>query len=138
MMGRKMGVVFYLLFNLAHSISAQQLYIDSDGPLAVYQEINNSLIQQNPRKALKEFRNVKMKYLKKGRENELAEKYFGMALGLALNGYYQKSIRFHKKAIRMHEKYQHNTSLEMSINLGLTYHLAGKDRKAKRILGESI
>jgi tetratricopeptide (TPR) repeat protein len=111
----------------------------SDEPVShLYQEINNSLPAHNPKTALRSFKRVVNYYIQHGRASELPERYFGMALGLALNGHYRKSIRYHKKAITLHHKYRKDDPLEISINLGLTYYLAGKDRKAKRILGDAI
>lgn len=78
----------------------------------------------------KDFRNVP--------KEELAETYFAIAFNLALSGDYRQSIRFHKKAIRMHKKFHDTDPLEINLNLGLTYHLAGKMRKARKYIGDNF
>lgn len=65
-----------------------------------------------------------------------AENYFGKALALALNGDYRQSIYYHRKALKAHRRYYHEESLEITINLGLTFQLAGREKKARRILRE--
>ena len=89
-----------------------------------------------PKDALTQFKEVVDFYKKQGRNDELPQAYFGMALGLALNGHYKESIRYHKKAMRVHKKYRQEEPLEIEMNLGLTYSLAGKTKKAKKILGQ--
>jgi tetratricopeptide (TPR) repeat protein len=117
--------------------STAQVIMVSTEPVQLYEVINNSLEYNKPKTALQSFKKVIAFYKQEGRSSELPEKYFGMALGLALNGYYKESIRYHKKAIRQHHRYREGEPLEISINLGLTYYLAGQKRKAKRILGDT-
>ncbi len=127
---------FILLLPL--TIRAQQVVVSSANPECLYREINYSLLHHHPKVALRAFKKIVDFYCDEKRGDELPEKYFGMALGLALNGYYKESISYHKKAIRLHHRYRKGEPLEISINLGLTYYLAGKEKKAKRILGDSI
>jgi tetratricopeptide (TPR) repeat protein len=115
--------------------SGQQVISAANEPVALYQEINNALATDQPKLALEHFRKIVTLYEEQGRFSELPQTYFGMALGLALNGNYKESIRYHKKAIRAHKKFRKDEPLEIIINLGLTYTLAGKDRKARKILG---
>jgi tetratricopeptide (TPR) repeat protein len=132
--------IFYLSIIMLLPLVAdcQTILASSDEPMVLYQDINNSLSCSRPKQALHSFRKVVDFYSSRDKKNELPEKYFGMALALALSGYYKESIRYHKKAIRLHRRYRTDEPLEISINLGLTYYLAGKDRKARRILGDSI
>lgn len=97
-----------------------------------------SLSFDNPSQVCKIFKEAVRSDKKSGDYQQISEKYFALALGLALNGHYKRSIRFHKKAIRIHERFRDDDPLEIELNLGLTYHLAGKTKKAKRILGETI
>jgi tetratricopeptide (TPR) repeat protein len=120
------------------SLCAQHVLFSSGDADCLYQEINHSLLNHDPKLALKTFKKVADFYAKANAKEELPEKYFGMALGLALNGYYKQSIAYHKKAIRLHRKYKKGEPMEISINLGLTYYLAGKEKKARRILGDTI
>jgi tetratricopeptide (TPR) repeat protein len=120
------------------TLRAQHVILTSADADCLYQEINHSLLSNDPKFALRTFKKLVDIYAESNRKEELPEKYFGMALGLALNGFYKESIAYHKKAIRLHHKYRKGEPLEISINLGLTYYLAGKEKKAKRILGNSI
>jgi tetratricopeptide (TPR) repeat protein len=115
-------------------LSAQTLITASNEPGVLYEQINAALEKDNLRQAIDDFQAVIAYYESQGREQELPEKYFGMALVLALNGHYTESIKFHKKAIRMHRKFSPYHPTEIFINLGLTYELAGKYRKAKKWL----
>jgi tetratricopeptide (TPR) repeat protein len=117
-------------------VCGQQIITASSEPLDLYHDINNALATDHPRDAIQTFRKVISFYEGNGREMDLPESYFGMALALALNGHYKESIRFHKKAIRCHRKYRGTEPTEILINLGLTYLLAGKDHKARRFLGD--
>jgi tetratricopeptide (TPR) repeat protein len=104
-------------------------------PTSLYQKANESLSAGDTRNAILIFDQVVTFYEEKGRENELPESYLGMALSFALNGNYSESIRYHKKALRAHHKYRCDESaLEIELNLGLAYQLAGKERKAKKYL----
>ena len=69
-------------------------------------------------------------------DQRLAENYFGKALAFALNGEYRQSIYYHRKALKAHSRFYHEDSLEITINLGLTFQLAGREKKARRILRE--
>jgi tetratricopeptide (TPR) repeat protein len=123
----------FFLFPLI--VSGQQIITAANEPLVIYGQIHNALASDNPKQAIEEFKNVVAFIESQGRENELPERYFGMALALALNGNYKESITYHKKAIRLHKKYRNDEPLEIYMNLGLTYTLAGKPRKARKILG---
>lgn len=101
-------------------------------------EINHSVEQDRTREAVKKFKAMIAQCKSSENECQVVETYFGFALALALNGNYSQSIRYHKKAIRLHKKLHNNEPLEMYINLGLTYYLADKDRKARKILGNTI
>jgi tetratricopeptide (TPR) repeat protein len=126
---------YLLLLFLPLAGSAQTIITASNEPLALYQAINNALATDRPKLALEHFKKIVCLYEEQGRSSELPQTYFGMALGLALNGHYKESIRYHKKAIRAHKKFRNDEPLEIIMNLGLTYTLAGKERKAKKILG---
>lgn len=129
---KKFCLFSFVVFPLA--LSAQPIITASTEPIGLYEQINNSMASDNPKKAIKEFKSVIDFYESHGRANELPQSYFGMALVLALNGNYKESIRYHKKAIKIHKKYRKDSPTEIYINLGLTYELAGKNRRAKRLL----
>jgi tetratricopeptide (TPR) repeat protein len=116
-------------------VMSQSVYSASSEPLATYHDINKALSADDTKQALRLFDKIIAYYESSGENAMLADSYFGMALALALNGDYRHSIRYHKKAIKAHHKFKQGEPIEMSINLGLTYQLAGKQRKAKRILG---
>jgi tetratricopeptide (TPR) repeat protein len=126
-----------LLF-LVSTISgfAQQVSVESPAqPFGLYKEANQSLSIGDTKNAILIYDKLVDFYQQEGRQNELPESYLGMALSFALNGNYDESIRYHKKALRAHHRYKSNeSSLEIELNLGLAYQLAGKDRKAKRYL----
>jgi|GEM_PF-6040051 len=133
---RIMKSLYLILFALLPLIvSGQQIITASNEPMELYQHINNALAIDQPKDAIQIFKKVIAFYEEEGREMNLPESYFGMALALALNGHYRESIRYHKKAIRCHRKYRNEEPTEIFINMGLTYVLAGKDRKARRYLG---
>jgi tetratricopeptide (TPR) repeat protein len=101
----------------------------------LYHQINESLSENKPKQAIQHFKKVIEFYVQEKREQEIPENYFGIALAFAFSGHYKESIRYHKKAIRAHRKYRSKDEpVEMMINLGLTYELAGKNRKAKRLM----
>ncbi|HYG02706.1 MAG TPA: tetratricopeptide repeat protein [Chryseosolibacter sp.] len=126
-----LALIFVPLF-----VAGQGNSILSEEPLITYASINNSLLLENTARAIGDFERMLAGSVDKTNIQKLAEDYFGMALALALNGNYRESIYYHRKALRAHRKAYHEKSLEMTINLGLTYQLAGKDKKARRILGE--
>jgi tetratricopeptide (TPR) repeat protein len=104
-------------------------------PSTLYREANESLNNGDKKNAILIYDKVVDFYEQEGRQAELAESYLGMALSFALNGNYPESIRYHKKALRAHHRYKKKeSSLEIELNLGMAYQLAGKDRKAKRYL----
>ena len=74
-------------------------------PFNLFMEANQSLDAGHTRAAVQKFEKVIEFYQTSGRQTELAEHYFGMALALALNKNYRQSIRFHKKALRAHARY---------------------------------
>jgi tetratricopeptide (TPR) repeat protein len=125
-----------LIFLLPLSLPAQQIITASTEPMPIYVSINKAMEDDRPKDALTHFKDIVEFYKEQGRDNELPEAYFGMALGLALNGHYKESIRYHKKAMRVHKRYREGEPLEIELNLGLTYSLAGKAKKAKKILGQ--
>jgi hypothetical protein len=119
------------------AVRAQELLTWNDSqPIAFYEDIQLSLSNDHVKDALHTFSRVIAHYKRTGEIDKLPESYFGMALALAMSGNYKESIRYHKLAIRSHRKIHHNDATEMSINLGLTYLLAGRERKAHRILGD--
>jgi tetratricopeptide (TPR) repeat protein len=102
-------------------------------PFELYKQANKSLDNGDAKEAVSMFHKVIHFYKREGRYDELPASYFGMALSLALSEHYKKSIQFHKKAIRAHRKYKSGESYdEIIINLGLTYELAGKEKRAKK------
>jgi tetratricopeptide (TPR) repeat protein len=104
-------------------------------PFNLFMEANQSLDAGHTRAAVQKFEKVIEFYQTSGRQSELAEHYFGMALAFALNKNYRQSIRFHKKALRAHSRYTSvQPAREILINLGLTYQLAGRAKKAKKYL----
>jgi len=117
------------------SIAAHAQVIAQASPLTLYQDIHTSLEAGKPKLAIQQFKKI-IGYCKQEKmEAEIPSNYFGMALALAFSGHYQESIRYHKKAIHAHHKYRTKEDpIEMVINLGLTYELAGKNRKAKRLM----
>jgi tetratricopeptide (TPR) repeat protein len=133
-----MKKVLPVLFLLAPFFAVAQNKINSSSEIVgVYHEINTFLDSGEVRKAEKAFDKIVRFYQHSHNNEAMPEQYFGMALALALSGYYPKSISYHKKAIREHKRFRESEPYEITINLGLTYHLAGKTRKAKMILGES-
>jgi tetratricopeptide (TPR) repeat protein len=118
-------------------VSGQQIVAASNEPVVLYEIINNALANDKPKDAIHQFKKIIDYYEGQGKTEEMPEQYFGMALALALNGHYRESIRYHKKAIRAHRKYRTGEPTEIFINMGLTYSLAGKARKARRFLGDS-
>jgi hypothetical protein len=105
--------------------------------VGIYNNINQHLAENDVKAAEHSFRELVKIYRSNHLKTALPEQYFGMALALALNGKYRRSIVYHKKAIRMHNRFRDTVPYEININLGLTYHLAGKKRKARAILGDS-
>lgn len=104
-------------------------------PTYLYKKVNESLQTGDTKLALNIFHEVIEFYEDGGRQSEVPANYLGMALSLALNGYYEESIRYHKKALRAHRKYKRNEPEDaIRFNLGLAYQLAGRERKAKKLL----
>lgn len=107
---------------------------DTD-PAALYVRASQSLTAGDSKLAEEIFKQVIQFYKKEGRVKEVPESYLGMALAFAFNGDYEQSIRFHRMALRAHHRYRCDESDDaIRFNLGLTYQLAGKDKKAKRYL----
>lgn len=131
---KKFLIVIALLPFTAFS---QQINFD-DPTAALFQKINVQLSEGKAKAAIATFKSIIHLYNKEHREQEIAQGYFAMALAMAINEHYKESIRYHKKAIRAHQKYRKDEPTEISINLGLTYHLAGKDKKAKKLLGDGF
>jgi tetratricopeptide (TPR) repeat protein len=126
-----------LLFLLSSiSCFAQDVSVELPAqPFGLYKEANQSLNNGDTKNAILIYGKLVEFYEQEGRQTELPESYLGMALSFALNGNYNESIRYHKKALRAHHRYKRNESaLEIELNLGMAYQLAGKDRKAKRYL----
>jgi tetratricopeptide (TPR) repeat protein len=126
--------LLFLLFSL--STFGQDVSVESSAqPFGLYKEANQSLNNGDTKNAILIYDKLVDFYEHEGRQTELPESYLGMALSFALNGNYNESIRYHKKALRAHHRYKRNESaLEIELNLGMAYQLAGKDRKAKRYL----
>ena len=104
-------------------------------PFNLFMEANQSLDAGHTRDAVQKFEKAIQFYQNSGRQSELAEQYFGMALAFALNRNYRQSIRYHKKALRAHTRYTSSEPApEILINLGLTYQLAGRPQMAKKYL----
>lgn len=104
-------------------------------PTTLYARANESLSAGDTKNATSIFKQVIDFYQHEGRVKEVPESYLGMALAFAFTGHYTESIRFHKKALRAHHRYRCSESDDaIRLNLGLTYQLAGKDRRAKRLL----
>jgi tetratricopeptide (TPR) repeat protein len=136
-MKRYLPCVISLLFALGGK--AQSLITSKSGDLAgTYQHIGILLSDNHVRSAEKIFSRVIDVYRAEQKSEALSEQYFGMALALAFNGHYRKSIAYHKKALRAHKKFRSTEPDEIVFNLGLTYYLAGKMRKAKVILGDTF
>ncbi len=134
MVMKSLAIALICLSSLA--CSAQEIAYASVKPLALYEDINLSLSRDNVKDALATFKGLIAFYKSTHQYDQLPESYFGMALALAFNGNYKESIRYHKLAIRAHKKLNKQEAVEMNINLGLTYKLAGKEKKAQRILGD--
>lgn len=114
---------------------SQHLHVGFADPSALYARASQSLSAGNSKQAEQIFEQVIQLYKKEGRVKEVPESYLGMALAFAFNGDYHQSIRFHKKALRTHHRYRCNESDDaIRFNLGLTYQLAGKGKKAKKFL----
>jgi tetratricopeptide (TPR) repeat protein len=120
--------------------AAQQIVVEKqEVALTLYREANQSLNHGNPKLAIEAYNKVIALYEKEGMTRELSENYLGMALSFAFNGHYQESIRFTKRALRAHKKYRSNEFPDaILLNLGLAYKLAGKDRKANRVMNRAI
>jgi tetratricopeptide (TPR) repeat protein len=104
-------------------------------PNSLYARANESLSAGDTKNATGIFKQVIEFYESEGRVKEVPESYLGMALAFAFSGHYQESIRFHKKALRAHHRYRCGESDDsIRFNLGLAYQLAGKDRKARKLL----
>ena len=118
---------------LISSLSFSQALVSD--PATLYVKANQSLSEGDTKHATDIFKQVIELHEREGRLKEVSESYLGMALAFAFNGNYAESIRFHKKALRAHHRYRCNESDDaIMLNLGLTYQLAGKTRKAKKIL----
>lgn len=128
--------VFLLLLFPALAFCQEVMFANSENePTGLYQKANESLNNGDTKLAMDIFKQVIEFYEEEGRTKEVSESYLGMALAFAFNGNYSESIRFHKKALRAHHKYRPQESDDaIRFNLGLAYQLAGKERKAKKIL----
>jgi tetratricopeptide (TPR) repeat protein len=126
----------FVLTLFAFSSYAQELsFSAASEPIQLYAQANKSLTAGDAKNATGIFKQVIEYYEHEGRVKELPESYFGMALAFAFSGHYPESIRFHKKALRAHHRYRRCESDDaIRLNLGLTYQLAGKDRKARKYL----
>jgi tetratricopeptide (TPR) repeat protein len=127
-----------LLLLISITSFSQELIIASNErtePLSLYKKVNESLTMGDTKLAINTFKKVIEFYEDAGRMQELPQNYLGMALSLAFNGNYRESIRYHKKALKAHRKYRPGeSSFDIQMNLGLTYELAGKIKKSKRLL----
>jgi tetratricopeptide (TPR) repeat protein len=130
----KVLAAFCLLF-ISTLCFSQEFVSSVTDPTILYSKASQSLRSGDTKQATGIFKQVIEFYESEGRHKEVPESYLGMALAFAFNGHYTESIRFHKKALRAHHRYRFNESDDaILMNLGLTYQLAGKTRKAKRIL----
>ena len=127
---------FHLALIFLPLITAGQNNVVSNDPMITYASIHSLLSHNNASQAIADFEWFVANMPDKERGENIAENYFGMALALALNGNYRESIHYHRKAMKAHCETHHEQSLEIKINLGLTYQLSGRERKARRILGE--
>lgn len=124
-------LLFFSLFTFAQDVS----FASATEPTTLYAKANESLSVGDTKNATSIFKQVINFYQNEGRVKEVSESYLGMALAFAFNGHYTESIRFHKKALRAHHRYRCSESDDaIRLNLGLTYQLAGKERRAKRLL----
>lgn len=124
---------FLLCFSFAGK--AQEVLAAANEPASLYREANQSLSMGNTKLAINIFQKVIDYYKQEGMMKALAENYLGMALSFAFNGNYEESISYHKKALRAHKKYRSAEPADaILLNLGLTYQLAGKERKARKYL----
>ena len=131
--------LFLLLFTAIAVTSFSQDVVlarnTSPEPFNLFREASQSLDEGHTRKAVHKFEKIIDYYQHSGRQSELAEHYFGMALAFAFNKNYRQSIRYHKKALRAHDRYvSSEPAQEIRINLGLTYQLAGRKNKARKYL----
>ena len=125
------GLVLFSALSFAQEISVAS----TTEPSILYARANESLSIGDTKNATSIFKQVIDFYQHQGRVREVPESYLGMALAFAFNGHYSESIRFHKKALRAHHRYRCSESDDaIRMNLGLTYQLAGKERRAKRLL----
>lgn len=131
----KVTLLFALLLCFSIACEAQEILFANNEPASLYREAHQSLSMGNTKLAINIFQKVIDYYEQEGMVKELSENYLGMALSFAFNGNYNESIRYHKKALRAHKKYRPDESADaILLNLGLTYQLAGKERKARRYL----
>lgn len=120
--------------------SSQNIVVVSQksDPSTMYRQAHELLSEGQVASAISLFDQVIAVFESEGREKELSENFLGIALSFALNGNYEESIRYHKKALKAHHKYRPTESDdEIVMNLGFTYQLAGKEKKAKRYLHRS-
>ena len=134
-----MRTLFLLLFTMVAITSFGQDVVlaqnTSSEPFNLFREASQSLDEGRPRQAVLKFEKIIEYYQHSGRQSELAQNYFGMALAFAFSKNYRQSIRYHKKALRAHNRYTSSEpAQEILINLGLTYQLAGRKNKAKKYL----
>lgn len=131
----KVSLTFALLLITFFS-RAQDLAINTTSyPASLYAKANESLSVGDTKNATDIFKQVIEFYENEGRVKEVPESYLGMALAFAFSGHYHQSIKFHKKALRAHHRYRGRESDDsIRFNLGLAYQLAGKERKAKKLL----
>lgn len=131
----KVLTTFCLLFFSALTFAQDVSFASTSEPTTLYAKANESLSVGDTKNATSIFKQVIDFYQHEGRMKEVSENYLGMALAFAFSGHYSESIRFHKKALRAHHRYRCSESDDaIRLNLGLTYQLAGKERRAKRLL----
>ncbi len=132
-------VLSLMLVSFGAISQIQPAWVDhGDNTFLMYKRANELLYAGDTKKALAVFDKVADYFIKENKLTALPEHYLGTALSLALSGHYSASIRYHKKALRAHRKYKSTQPDEaISVNLGLVYQLAGKDRKSKRHLGKN-
>ncbi|HEY0652393.1 MAG TPA: tetratricopeptide repeat protein [Chryseosolibacter sp.] len=126
-----LALLLFSTLSFAQDIS----FVALSEPTTLYEKASESLSVGDTKNATTIFKQVIDFYQSEGRLKEVPESYLAMALAFAFKGHYAESIRFHKKALRAHHRYRCTESDDaIRLNLGLTYQLAGKERKAKRLL----
>ena len=130
-MERRVLVTLVAILLFCNGALSQQIFADADR-----QQLTSEL--SGEKQSIRQFRK-QLAELRKAKQHDMAiETCFAKAFQLALEEDYSRSIALHKKAMRMHKRLKRAEAVEIELNLGLTYHLAGKQKKARKILGDSL